>query len=220
MDATEFFLRDSHGVPAALRRTKQGTYHLDASRCALYLPRTKNFPLNTEVEATLTFAGDEPGQWVKQVTPEPDAITVREHHSFVQLPPAGYKPRVYDPRSSFFGISYMDYATPISEPIVKRFTARHRLESAIENNYCAYSNLLTDPLLVKLRSDFYDQVGQFNGFGRADLLASFALFDDDPKRINDIEAQFRKVTPAMIQKTAQEYLRRPSPQQEREQNQN
>src|SRR5712672_1830992 len=128
VDATEFFLRDAHGAPAALRKTKQGNYHLDASRCALYLPRTKTFPLNTEVEATLTFAGEEPGQWVKRVTPEPDAITVREHHSLVQLPPAGYKPRAYDPRSSFFGISYMDYATPVSDPIVKRFTARHRLE--------------------------------------------------------------------------------------------
>src|SRR5882762_11960508 len=133
VDATDFFLRDAHGVPAALRKTKQGNYHLDASRCALYLPRTKSFPLNTEVEATLTFAGDEPGQWVKQVTPEADAITVREHHSFVQLPGPGYKPRAYDPRSSFFGISYMDYATPISEPIVKRFAARHRLEKKDPN---------------------------------------------------------------------------------------
>ncbi len=128
VDATKFFMRDAHHVPEALRRTKQGAYKLDDSRCALYLPRTKNFPLNTEVEATLTFAGDEPGQWVKDVTPSPESITVREHHSFVQLPPPGYKPRVYDPRSSFFGISYMDYATPISEPIVKRFTARHRLQ--------------------------------------------------------------------------------------------
>jgi hypothetical protein len=128
VDATDFFLRDSHGVPSALRRTKQGVFRLDPSRCALYLPRTKNFPLNTEVEATLTFTGDEPGQWVKQVTPEADAITVREHHSFVQLPLAGYRPRAYDPRSSFFGIAYLDYATPISEPIVKRFAARHRLE--------------------------------------------------------------------------------------------
>jgi hypothetical protein len=128
VDATDFFLRDAHGVPEALRRAKQGAYHLDASRCAVDLPQTKNFPLNTEVEATLTFAGDEPGTWVRQVTPSPESITVREHHSFVQLPPPGYKPRVYDPRSSFFGISYMDYATPISEPIVKRFIARHRLE--------------------------------------------------------------------------------------------
>src|SRR5260370_19544043 len=81
VDATEFFLRDAHGVPAALRRTKQGAYHLDASRCALYLPRTKNFPLNTEVEATLTFAGDAPGHWLQQGPPAPDPITVRAHHS-------------------------------------------------------------------------------------------------------------------------------------------
>jgi hypothetical protein len=133
VDATDFFLRDAHGVPAALRKTKQGNYRLDASRCAMYLPRTKNFPLNTEVEATLTFVGEDAGQWVRQVTPEPDAITVREHHSFVQLPAPGYKPRAYDPRSSFFGISYMDYATPISQAIVKRFAARHRLEKKDPN---------------------------------------------------------------------------------------
>src|SRR5437868_7710722 len=64
-----------------------------------------------------------------------------------------------------------------------------------------------DRALVKTRSDFYDQVSQFNGFGRADLLCSFALFDDNPQRINDIETQFRKINPALIQKTAQEYLR-------------
>ena len=127
VDATDFFLHDAHGVVAALKRTKQGTYKLDASRSAIYLPNTKNFPLNTEVEATLTFTGDDPGKWVRDVAPDPSAITVREHHSFVQLPPPGYKPRVYDPRASFFGISYMDYATPVSEPIVKRFAARHRL---------------------------------------------------------------------------------------------
>jgi Met-zincin/Domain of unknown function (DUF5117) len=128
VDATDFFLRDAHGIPATLHRVKQGAYHLDASRCAIYLPQTKNFPLNTEVEATLTFAGEEPGRWVREVTPSSESITVREHHSFVQLPPPGYKPRAYDPRSSFFGISYMDYATPVSEPVVKRFIARHRLE--------------------------------------------------------------------------------------------
>jgi len=128
VDATDFFLRDAHGVPATLQRTKQGTFRLDSSRCAIYLPRTKNFPLNTEVEATLTFAGDEPGQWVRDVTPSPEAITVREHHSLVQLPKEGYKPRAYDPRSSFYGISYLDYAAPVDQPIVKRFTARHRLQ--------------------------------------------------------------------------------------------
>ena len=128
VDATDFFLRDAHDIPGTLRRTKQGSYRLDPARSAVYRPLTKNFPLNTEVEATLTFAGDDPGQWVKQVTPSPESITVREHHSFVQLPPPGYKTRVYDPRSSFFGITYMDYATPVTEPIVKRFISRHRLQ--------------------------------------------------------------------------------------------
>src|SRR6202171_6107665 len=85
VDATDFFVRDAHDIPATLRKAKQGAYHLDAARSAIYLPLTKNFPMNTEVESILTFAGDEPGAWVKQVTPSPEFITVREHHSFVQL---------------------------------------------------------------------------------------------------------------------------------------
>ena len=61
--------------------------------------------------------------------------------------------------------------------------------------------------LVKLRSRLYADYEQFVGFGRADLLASFALFDDDPAKINRLEDEFRKVTPELIQKAAQEYLR-------------
>ncbi|HEX7046663.1 MAG TPA: pitrilysin family protein [Gammaproteobacteria bacterium] len=64
-----------------------------------------------------------------------------------------------------------------------------------------------DRALVKMRSSLYDTLGGFYGFGRADLLAAFALFDDNPARINELEAEFREVTPALIQKTAQEYLR-------------
>ncbi|MEO8359292.1 MAG: pitrilysin family protein [Vicinamibacteria bacterium] len=60
---------------------------------------------------------------------------------------------------------------------------------------------------VKTRSWLYGQMEDFFGFGRANLLASFALFDDDPGKINSLEAEFAKVTPALIQKTAQEYLR-------------
>lgn len=64
-----------------------------------------------------------------------------------------------------------------------------------------------DRAMVKLRSSFYDNLGGLFGFGRADLLACFALFDDNPGRINTIEDGFRKVTPELILKTAQEYLR-------------
>jgi zinc protease len=61
--------------------------------------------------------------------------------------------------------------------------------------------------LVKTRSSLYAAYEQFVGFGRANLLAAFALFDDDPGRINRIEDEFRKVTPELILKTAKEYLR-------------
>jgi zinc protease len=65
-----------------------------------------------------------------------------------------------------------------------------------------------DRAIVKLRSGLYDTMTQFGGFGRADLLACFALFDDHPQNINEIENNFRKVTPALIQTTAKEYLRK------------
>jgi predicted Zn-dependent peptidase len=65
-----------------------------------------------------------------------------------------------------------------------------------------------DRALVKIRSDLYANLEEFGGFGRANLLASFALFDDDPGRINRLESEFAKVTPALLQRTAQEYLRK------------
>ena len=58
---------------------------------------------------------------------------------------------------------------------------------------------------VKLRSQLYNTLG--SQFGRGDLLASFALFDNDPARINRLEAELARVTPELIQRTAREYLR-------------
>lgn len=129
VDASSFLLQDAHDVVGRLRSAEQGSYSLDGSRSAFYLPRTKNFPDNTEFEATLTFTshGGE-GDFIRSVTPTPSVVTVREHHSFVKLPDQNYRPRKLDPRSGYFGISYYDYATPIQEPIEKRFIVRHRLE--------------------------------------------------------------------------------------------
>lgn len=129
VDATAFFMRDAHGVADRLKSTNQGSYRLDETRSALYLDRTKGFPKNTEVEATLTFTTtDEPGRFVQQTTPHPAAVTLREHHSFVELPDGNYKPRTLDPRAPSFGVEFYDYASPISEPIEKRWISRHRLE--------------------------------------------------------------------------------------------
>src|SRR5436305_3998494 len=129
VDATDYFLSDQHGVAQRLRDARQGNYALDRNRSAIYLGRTKAFPRNTEVEATLTFETHErPGPLVSGVTPHPELVTVREHQSFVALPPPGYKPRRTDPRVGVFGIEFYDYASPFTGPLEKRWIARHRLE--------------------------------------------------------------------------------------------
>ncbi|MEL6718486.1 MAG: DUF5117 domain-containing protein, partial [Bacteroidota bacterium] len=128
VDATGFLLRDAHGVVQRLSRSKQGSYKLDGSRSAVYLPMCKNFPKNTELEATLTFKGQAKGGYIRSVTPSSDAVTVRQHHSFVELPDDQYEPRTFDPRSGYSPVTYYDYATPIQESLVKRLIRRHRLE--------------------------------------------------------------------------------------------
>lgn len=67
---------------------------------------------------------------------------------------------------------------------------------------------MIDNALVKMRSQLYDEVGSSFGFGRADMLCSFALFDDDPSRINQLEKEFKTVTPEVINQTIQDYLRK------------
>ena len=133
VDATQFFMSDAHRIAERLKKTKQGSYKIDASRSAIYLENTKNFPQNTEVESTLTFTGDEPGNWVEQVTPDPNAITVRQHYSFIQLPDNKFPMRAYDPRSGFIPFSYADYSVPIGQSLEQRFTLRHRLEKKDPN---------------------------------------------------------------------------------------
>jgi hypothetical protein len=127
VDATDFFLRDAHGVSDAL--VKQGPYKLDAARSAIAIDATKVFPKNTEVEALLTFASDAPirGSFVGEVTPDAHALTLREHQSFLELPGPGYSPRRFDPRAGYFQFDYRDYAAALGEPMDQLFIVRHRL---------------------------------------------------------------------------------------------
>jgi len=128
VDATSFYLQDAHQIAEKLTKAKQGTYKLESSRSAIHYPMTKNFPKNTEVEAIITVTGSPTGRQISSVAPSAESVTVRQRHSFIELPDDSYKPREFDPRAGYFSISYMDYATPISEPIMKRFISRHRLE--------------------------------------------------------------------------------------------
>ena len=129
VDVTAFLMRDAMQVGNRLRRMQQGSFSLDSSRSSIYLPSTKNFPLNTELETTVTFANTDGvvGAYVQSVAPAASAITMRMHHSFVQLPDNNFKPRVFDPRSSYIPVSFFDYSTPVTEHIEKFFIRRHRL---------------------------------------------------------------------------------------------
>ncbi len=167
VNATEFFLRDGHGAAGALGGV---AYRVDRTRSAVYLPRTKSFPKNTEIEVTLTFTneagggrgggGGGPSQGppqivvtvpgavagaaagrggggrggglfsgtVASVTPTAEAVTLREHYSLVELPDSNYTPRYDDPRAGYGGLTFVDYSTPIGEPMQKHFIHRHRIE--------------------------------------------------------------------------------------------
>ena len=60
---------------------------------------------------------------------------------------------------------------------------------------------------TKMRSSLYSTIDGTGRIGLIDLLAVYALFDNDPGKVNTLEDGFAKVTPELIQKTAQDYLR-------------
>ena len=128
IDITPFLMYDRHGVAKRLRDSKQGSYKVDKSKSAIEIENTKAFPENVEFEALLTFSGEAKGNLIRSVAPDPDNVTVFQHHSFIKLPDNNYKPRKFDARSGAISISYMDYSTPITESITKKYIIRHRLE--------------------------------------------------------------------------------------------
>jgi hypothetical protein len=129
VDATDFFLHDAHRVSETLAELKQGDYKVDPTRSIIALDDTKAFPKNTEVESILTFTTDSAphGKFVRDVTPDPHAMTLRERHSFIELPPPGFTPRAFNPRAGYFPTSYRDYTAPLGADLDKRFIIRHRL---------------------------------------------------------------------------------------------
>lgn len=133
VDATDFFLSDSHSIVERLDDLGEGTFAVDGARSAIYLPRTRAFPDNSEVEATVTFVGRATGAHLATVTPDYKAFTVHLHHSFIRLPDDDYEPLPYDPRAGIIGVGYgrdgfLDYASGIGEDMTVRYGRRHRLE--------------------------------------------------------------------------------------------
>jgi hypothetical protein len=130
LDATDFLLRDVHGVAQSLSAAHQDAYHLDRERSAIVGGAIRGFPRNVEIEALLTFTTDSAAKSpeVREVTPEPTALTVRQRLSFVRLPDPGFEPRRFDARAGFIPVGFRDYTAPLGMPIDQRYIVRHRLE--------------------------------------------------------------------------------------------
>jgi hypothetical protein len=146
LDATEWLVRDNLNLAPRLR---PGSYKLDEKRSSVYRAGTLNFPKNTEIEVELTYVlqqpsgppqgGAAPGpgadfgggrffEGVGDVSASAEAASLRVHHSFVELPDAGFKPRFDDPRAGYITISYQERSARLEEPLVRRLILRHRLE--------------------------------------------------------------------------------------------
>ncbi len=134
VDMNGYLLRDAAGLAERLR---PGTYRLDVDRSSIYMPMTKGFPKNTEIEVELTFVRQPGGgggfgggafEGVSSVAASGEAASLRVHQSFVELPDDSYAPRVADPRAGYMAMTYVDYSAPLGESMTKQYIARHRLE--------------------------------------------------------------------------------------------
>jgi hypothetical protein len=128
IDVTDFFLQDMFNVRGVIQRTQQGVFRLDRNRSAIYAPRTKAFPKNTEIEALLTFESDAPGREITRHTPDGRSLTLRQHHSLVELPDADYRPRAFDPRVGVNPLTFYDFSRPFNVEPELRWIARWRLQ--------------------------------------------------------------------------------------------
>jgi predicted Zn-dependent peptidase len=114
-----------------------------------------------------------------------------------------YLGNMYDYNGPMIWMADLIYDSTVSaDSVVKQFD---KVVTEIKNKLTAEDIKLA---AVKIRSRLYDEIGGNYGIGKVNLLATFALFDDNPAHINDLENEFNRVTPELIMKTAEEYLRR------------
>ncbi|WP_313914490.1 zinc-dependent metalloprotease [Tahibacter sp.] len=128
VDFSSFLLSDRHGVAERLDQAKQGKYGIDEKRSAVLLDEARSFPDNTELEALLTFQGAGEGEFVRQVSMDPTALSLRQHLSLVRLPPEGFRPRRYHPASGGFSQGVIDFSQPLAASLDVRVQPRFRLE--------------------------------------------------------------------------------------------
>tara|TARA_Y100000739_G_scaffold100033_1_gene85750 strand:+ start:413 stop:2860 length:2448 start_codon:yes stop_codon:yes gene_type:complete len=147
IDISDFVIRDSHRVSQRLTQRKQGSFKVDNKASSFDISNSKNFPLNSELEAFITFKGVAKGSWLRSVSPDAESFSVRTRHSFVKLPDEGYTPRKFDPRAGYGAMTFYDYASPIENDLHVKYIRRHRLIKKYPNQKISEA---VDPIIYYL----------------------------------------------------------------------
>jgi hypothetical protein len=137
VNATSLLLRDAADLLSQIRSPTQAvngrlvrqegtqaSWRLDEARSVFDPESSGSFPLNTEIEALLTFVS-EAGAGLNQ--PDSHTLSLREHHSFVALPEPGFEPREADPRVGFITAPFRDFSQPFDQPLERSYVERWRL---------------------------------------------------------------------------------------------
>src|SRR5882724_134429 len=138
VNANHLFIRDAVDLLSQLRHPTQivggtmvrtegsgASWRLDESRSVIDLDHSGSFPLNTEIEALLTFVTEGESNFNQ---PDAHALSIREHHSFLPIPEPGYEVREQDPRVGFFGVNFQDFSQPFDRPLTRYLISRWRLQ--------------------------------------------------------------------------------------------
>jgi len=199
VDATEFVMRDWNDVSGTLAQNNEGSYSVARDRSSIYRPYTRAFPTNSEIDVALTFATQaRAGQTIAAIVPDAKSFTLRQHISLLELPDAGFRPRVLDPRMGFFGIRFKDYAQPIQSPLDVRWISKHRLErvnpadpnSAIKNPIVYYIDRgIPEPVRTATKEGVSWWI---EAFDRAGLKGAFRV-EDLPEGVDPMDARYNVV---------------------------
>ncbi len=198
IDATSYFLTDAFDVRRLFRGSNLGTYRVETSRSYIYLPRTKAFPKNTEIEAAITLTSDSPAWAIRRHAPDGRSVTMRQHHSLVRLPDNGFRPRKYDPRGGYLNISFHDYSKGFDEDLITRYAVRHRLEKkdpgAEISDPVEPITYYMDPAIPEpYRTAFREGMEWMNGVFEAAGFRNAFVLKDMPEDMDPMDARYNVV---------------------------
>lgn len=128
VDIASFLTSDALNIKGMLKGAGQGAYSIDKDRSFVDSSSALSFPDNVEIDAFITFSGEDAGREVAATAADGRTFTLTQHHSFVRLPDDGYTPREFDPRTGDIDIPFYDFSAKLDEPVLKKYAMRFRLQ--------------------------------------------------------------------------------------------